>query len=75
MIEGMRLNEVDKLARLAGGWNKIEPAPRQHGLIAQPNDAPGQYIKTPEVVQQPAVEAFLPNGILNGTKVKHRGFP
>ena len=53
------------------GGDEVEPAPRQHGVGRQVQDAAGQHVEAAEVVEQPAVQAEVAKGGLHGSEVEH----
>ena len=56
MIQGVRLDPVDQLARLALGRHEVEPAARQDGVGRQCQHAAGQHVEAAEIVEEPAVQ-------------------
>ena len=66
MIEVVRLDGVDKLARFAAGRNHVEPpSGRQLRAAVEPGEPAGDGVGSVEVVQQPPVERFLFQCALN----------
>ena len=63
---------MHQLARLARGRHKVVPAPRDHGVFVQTQNAPADGVAVMMIVKQPAVEAGLADCLLNRIKV-HTG--
>jgi hypothetical protein len=50
---------VDELLRLAVGWDEVEPAAGDEGMLVEPKDAVGDRIAVVVVVEEPAVEVLV----------------
>ena len=66
VVQRMRLDPVQDLLRHSLGGNQIIPAPGHVALGIDLQDSGGQRIAPAKVVEQPAVEPGVPEGLLDG---------
>src|ERR1700686_1788531 len=70
-IEGSDFNLLHQFEWLAVGRNQVEPAPRHHQALRQPQHAVGNRIAMMMVVEQPRVNVAFGQHGLNSSEV-HR---
>ena len=70
VVEHVALDAVDQRLRLAAGRYQVVPAARRQAAAAiQAGHRPRDRVRAVEVVQQPAVQPFLAQGVLHGADV------
>jgi hypothetical protein len=61
MAQGLGLDTVDELVRLALSGDHIKPSPGQKFVRGKSKNAPGKGVQTPEVVQEPTIQLLGAN--------------
>ena len=73
--ERVRLDHVQEGHRLARAGDQVEPAAGADLALVEADHRPGDGIRAPQVVEQPAVEPLLPEGLLDGGEIHHSSTP
>ena len=71
MVESSLFDPVHQFLRWTVGRHAVEKPARSDRLISQIENATGQNIAASEIVQQPAVELKLFQGLLYGGQIEH----
>src|SRR6266705_5247993 len=66
LVQGVRFNLVENLVRSSLRGYQVVPAPRHVAGRIELQDAGGQGVAAPKVVEQPAVKPGFPEGLLDG---------
>src|SRR5215813_5321776 len=62
-------NPMDELLRLTFHWNQIKPAPRNHQILPQSEDAIRNGIAMMMIVKEPGAKLALSKSRLNGVEI------